>query len=103
LLYGDSGYTDYEIEDMFMEAEQVDLQISRKSNLKRKDTPAVAFIKEHMRKRIETTNSRISAMMPGYINAITTDGFILKLILFVMAFQVDNCILKQETRRFAPK
>lgn len=91
-LFGDSGYTNYEIEDMFREAEQVDLQISRKSNSKRKDIPAVAFIKEHMRKRIETTISQISALMPRHINAVTANGFILKLILFVMAFQVDKCI-----------
>lgn len=93
-LFGDSGYTNYEIEDIFRETEQVDLQISRKSNSKRKDIPAVAFIKEYMRKRIETTISQISALMPRHINAVTTNGFILKLILFVMAFQVDKCILK---------
>lgn len=93
-LFGDSGYTNYEIEDMFREVEQVDLKISRKSNSKRKDIPAVTFIKEHMRKRIETTISQISALMPRHINAVTTNGFILKLILFVMAFQVDKCILK---------
>ncbi|UAB86205.1 IS982 family transposase [Zunongwangia sp. SCSIO 43204] len=93
-LFGDSGYTNYEIEDMFREVEQVDLQISRKSNSKRKDIPAVAFIKEHMRKRIETTISQISALMPRHINAVTANGFLLKLILFVMAFQVDKCILE---------
>lgn len=93
-LYGDSGYTNYEIEDLFMETQQVALQVSRKSNSKRKDHPATAFIKEHMRKRIETSISQISALMPRHINAVTPQGFILKLILFVMAFQVDNCISK---------
>ena len=93
-LFGDSGYTNYEIEDMFREVEQVDLQISRKSNSKRKDTPALAFIKENMRKRIETTISQINALMPRHINAVTANGFLLKLILFVMAFQVDKCILE---------
>ena len=34
-LYGDSGYTHYEIEDFFRETEQVNLQIARKSNAKR--------------------------------------------------------------------
>lgn len=91
-LFGDSGYTDYEIEDLFKQTEQVGLQVSRKSNAKRKDHPAVAFIKEHMRKRIETSISQISALMPRHINAVTPQGFIIKLILFVMAFQVDNCI-----------
>lgn len=92
-LYGDSGYTNYEIEDMLFEAEQVKLMTSRKKNLKRKDVPAVAFIKEHMRKRIETSISQICALMPRHINAVTADGFIIKLILFVMAFQFDKTIL----------
>ena len=92
-LYGDSGYTNYEIGDMLLEAEQVRLMTSRKKNLKRKDIPAVAFIKEHMRKRIETSISQICALMPRHINAVTADGFIIKLILFVMAFQFDKTIL----------
>ncbi|PIF01413.1 MAG: hypothetical protein CR994_02355 [Maribacter sp.] len=70
-LFGDSGYTNYELEDMFMEAGQVDLQISRKSNSKRKDIPAVAFVKEHMRKRIGTSISQIRTLMPRHINAVT--------------------------------
>ena len=93
-LYGDSAYTDYEIEDMFMEVEQVDLRIARKSNSKRKDIPAVAFIKEHMRKRIETSISQISALMPRHINAVTPNGFLIKLVLFVLAFQIDQTFLK---------
>ncbi|TVZ27485.1 DDE family transposase [Gillisia sp. Hel_I_86] len=92
-LYGDSAYPNYEIEDMLREVEQVDLAISRKSNSKRKDIQAVAFIKEHMRKRIETSISQICALMPRHINAVTADGFIIKLILFVMAFQFEKTVL----------
>lgn len=91
-LYGDSGYTNYEIEDMFFDTEHVNLEISRKSNSKRKDSPAVTFIKEHMRKRIETSISQICALMPRHINAVNTDGFIIKLILFVLAFQMKKVI-----------
>lgn len=93
-LYGDSAYTNYEIQDMFLEAEQVKLMASRRSNLKRKDIPAVAFIKEHMRERIETSISSICALMPRHINAVTANGFVIKLILFVMAFQFEKTILK---------
>ena len=38
-LYGDSGYTDYDLEDFFKETEQVHSQITRKKNSKRKDKP----------------------------------------------------------------
>ena len=91
-LYGDSGYTDYEIEDLFKETEQVNLRITRKKNSKRKDKPYVSYIKEAMRKTIETSISQITKLMPRHINAVTTNGFIIKLILFVMAFQLKNII-----------
>jgi hypothetical protein len=91
-LYGDSGYTDYEIEDLFKQTELINLEITRKANSKRKDKPYVAYIKESMRKIIETSISQISSLMPRHINAVTTNGFILKLILFVMAFQIKHII-----------
>ncbi|OEJ98512.1 hypothetical protein A8C32_04680 [Flavivirga aquatica] len=92
VLYGDSGYTDYELEDLFKETEQVRLQIARKTNSKRKDRPYVAYIKDTMRKIIETSISQICSLMPRHINAVTTNGFIIKLILFVMAFQIKQII-----------
>ncbi len=91
-LYGDSVYTNYQIEDLFKETEQVDLKICRKSNSKRKDQPYMAYIKEAMRKPIETAISQITSLMPRHINAVTTNGFIIKLILFVMAFQMNQLI-----------
>lgn len=87
-LYGDSAYTHYEIEDFFRETEQVHLQIARKSNAKRKDSPSQFFIKQQMRKVVETSISQISAMMPKRIAAVTIDGFMIKIILFVMALQL---------------
>ena len=68
LQYGDCGYTNYEIEDMFREAEQVALKISRKSNSKRTDIPSVAFIIEPRTKKIETNIGQVSTMMPGWVN-----------------------------------
>jgi hypothetical protein len=38
-IYGDSGYTDYTIEDDAMDAEMLKLMIQRKSNSKSKDEP----------------------------------------------------------------
>ncbi len=77
-LYGDSGYTNYEIEGMLFETEQVKLMTSREKNLKRKDITVMGFVKEYMRKQIEPSISQIYALMPRYINAVTMDGFIIK-------------------------
>ncbi|GAB3818292.1 hypothetical protein GCM10028895_44810 [Pontibacter rugosus] len=91
-LYGDSAYTNYELEDLSMECEQVALLIERKSNSKRKDSAAMAFIKNTMRKRVETTFSEIEAAFPKSIHAVTPQGFILKLVLFVFAYTINKCI-----------
>jgi hypothetical protein len=40
-LYGDSAYTDYELEDYYQQCEQVELLIQRKSNAKR--SPSLGF------------------------------------------------------------
>lgn len=91
-LYGDSAYTNYELEDLFMECEQVAMLMVRKSNSKRKDSAAMAFIKNTMRKRVETTFSEIEAAFPRSIHAVTPQGFILKLVLFIFAYTISKCI-----------
>ena len=91
-LYGDSGYTCYELEELFYECEQVELRVCRKSNSKRKDEPHQAFLKNYYRKRIETTFSGITNFFPKKIHAVTPQGFILKLILFIFAYTLDQII-----------
>ena len=85
-LYADAAYTCYQVEDLLEECEQVQLRCCRKSNSKRKDQPYMAFLKEHYRKRIETTFSGITGFFPRKIHAVTAQGFILKLILFIFAY-----------------
>lgn len=77
-LYVDSGYTDYEIEDLLAECEQVSLSTIRKSNSKRKDSPSLAFLKNHLRKRIETVSVLMEDRFPAHIHAVTAEGFMLK-------------------------
>jgi hypothetical protein len=91
-LYGDSAYTAYELEEQFKETALIDLCISRKANSTRPDKPWQTFIKTTMRKRIETTISEIVDMTPHSIHAVTTQGFLLKLLLFVFAFQLKAII-----------
>lgn len=91
-LFGDSAYTIYELEDLYQECDQVQLLIQRKSNSKRPDHPALAFIKKEMRKRIETTFSQITAWFPRKIHAVTPQGFLLKIVLFLFAFTLDNLV-----------
>ena len=91
-LFADSAYTDYEIEDYYGELEQVDLLVARKSNSKRPDHPSLNFLKEVMRKRIETTFSEILAWFPKKVHAVTPQGFILKIVLFIFAFTIEKSL-----------
>lgn len=91
-VYGDSAYTAYELEDLFKETELIELKISRKRGSKRPDKPYQAFLKTAMRKRIETTISEIIEMTPHSIHAVTTNGFLLKILLFVFAYQLNTIV-----------
>ena len=86
----DAGYTDYLSEDDLFEAEGVYAKVQRKSNSKRKDEPYVNFLKVYMRKHIETEFSLIKAKMLRGIHAVTQQGFLLKVALFVIAFAFDK-------------
>ena len=91
-LYADSAYSNYELEDYYKELEQIHLLVSRKSNSKRAEHPALEYIKKVMRKRIEITFSEITAFFPRKIHAVTAQGFILKVILFIFAFTLDKSL-----------
>ena len=91
-LYADSAYTDYGREDLYKETEKIELMVSRKSNSKRADEPWMAFLKTAMRKRIETAISEIVELMPHSIHAVTPNGFLLKVLLFVFAYQLKTII-----------
>ncbi|PTX14905.1 DDE family transposase [Pontibacter mucosus] len=91
-LYADAAYTCYEVEDLLEECERIEFRCCRKSNSRRKDEPHVAFLKDYYRKRIETTFSGITGFFPKKIHAVTAEGFILKLILFIFAYTLTQVI-----------
>lgn len=89
-IYMDAAYTDYLSEDDLFEAEMIYAKVQRKTNSTRKDEPYVNFLKQHMRKQIETDFSQIKAKMLRSIHAVTKEGFLLKIALFVIAFAFDK-------------
>ena len=84
-IYGDKAYTDYEIEDLLHECDEITLQPIRKINHKRQFDACVEFLQKTYRKGIETVNSMITKMFPKSIHAVTAAGFELKVFLFVLA------------------
>lgn len=68
------------------EADLINLMVQRKSNAKRKDEPWIRFLKEHMKKGIETTFSMLKALFLRKIHAVTFKRFLLKIVLFIVGF-----------------
>ena len=74
-----------------MEADSTRLMIQRKSNAKRKGKPWIGYLKEQMRKRIETAFSEIKALFLRKIHAVTIEGFLLaELTLFMFATTLNR-------------
>ena len=92
VLYADAAYTDYQIEDMLSQ-EGIQLRSDRKANSHRKDAPWVVYLKGAIRKRIETSISEIKALFLRKIHAVTLRGFLIKILLFLLAFQLNKALL----------
>lgn len=89
-IYADSAYLDYQSEQDAFDADQISLKVQRKKDSKQKDLPHEAFLKQYMRKAIETTFSQIKARMLKTIHATTQKGFLLKVALFVIAYSFEK-------------
>jgi len=90
-LYADSGFTDYNYEDLINEASGFNFFVMRRSNSKRPHMPWVSALITRGRKTIETVFSKITALFPKSIHAVTAKGFELKVVLFALAHSF-NCL-----------
>ena len=55
----------------------------RKKNSKRALSPSGTFVQSYYRTRVETAGSLIEQLLPKSIHAVTSQGFELKVALFV--------------------
>ena len=92
LIYADKAYNDYEIEDLLKEVDHIHLLPMRKKNSKRAYPQCVSFVQHYYRKRIETAGSLIEQRLPKSIHAVTSQGFELKVTLFVVGYSL-NCYI----------
>lgn len=83
------SYNDYEIEDLLKEVDHIQLLPIRKKNSMRAFPPYVSFVQHYHRKRVETSGSLIARLLPKSIHAVTSQGFELKVVLFVIAYSVS--------------
>ncbi len=90
----DAAYTFYEWEDVLAETDNVRLLVGRKQNSRRRDVPSVHDYKQWLRRRIETVFGEITKLFPKKIHATTLSGFILKISLFLFAYQIDKAFIR---------
>lgn len=93
-IAADAAYTYYEWEDALLQDSQVRLLVTRKANSKRRDLPATHDYKQWLRRRIETVFGEIAKLFPKKIHATTLSGFLLKVTLFLFAYQVDKAFIQ---------
>jgi hypothetical protein len=91
-IYGDKAYTQYSFEDDLQEFEKIKLIPDRKTNATRQHSGCVQYLQSVLRKRIETTFSQIISMFPRKIHAVTKKGFLLKLIIFIISFSIEQAL-----------
>ncbi|WP_080053876.1 hypothetical protein [Spirosoma aerolatum] len=91
-VFGDAGHTDYEQEALYAECEHIYVQIQRRSNNKRADQPWQAGYKKRVRQRIEQAFSQITLRIPKKIHAITEAGFLIKIVLFLLAYALETSL-----------
>jgi len=90
IIYADKAYNDYEIEDLLNEIDHIQLIPMRKKNSKRALPPSISFVQSYHRKRVETAGSLIEQLLPKSIHAVTSQGFELKVALFVIASSLNG-------------
>jgi hypothetical protein len=93
-LFVDAGYDFYEWEDYLQEIEDMKLQVPRKKNSKRGREPWLELHKSLLRKYIETTIGEVAKLFPKKIHATNLDGFLLKIDLFLFAYQIDKAFIQ---------
>lgn len=91
-VFADAAYTDYKLEDWMKQYEFVSLKSQRKGNSKRADNTEQDKLKSAKRKKVEAIISDIKKLFPRTIHAVTLNGFIIKLILFIFAVQISKTI-----------
>ena len=92
-LFVDAGYNFYEWEDYLQEVGGLRLHVPRKANSKRGREPWLEIYKSLMRKYIETTIGEIEKLFPKKIHATNLNGFLLKIALFLFAYQIDKAFI----------
>ena len=89
VCYADKIYNDYKWEDLVREMADIIIKPIRKKNSLRTEGDFITRRAiRYTRKKIETVFSCITGLFPKKIHAVTSKGFALKVISFILAFSI---------------
>lgn len=94
-ILADKIYNDYLLEDLLQEAGYHFMPLRKKTST-RKNPPWLVYWQSVNRRLIETSASVMEQMFPKSIHAVTSCGFELKIVLFILAHSF-NCLFKVAT------
>jgi Transposase DDE domain len=89
-VYSDSAFTLYYLEDVMREAAGINFSPMRKKNSTRPVPAYIAYLQARGRKMVETAGSLVARLLPKSIHAVTSRGFELKVMLFVLAYGISG-------------
>jgi hypothetical protein len=92
-LIADSAYTQFEWEEYLLKTQRIRFLVQAKSNTRRAVEPRLEDYKTIFRKRIETAFGELVKLFPKKIHATSLKGFLLKIQLFLFAFQIDKALI----------
>lgn len=89
-IFCDSGFQNYEVEDVAKELDHCNWETCRKKNTQRGDIYGISLWKKSKRRLIESVFSVITGNFPKSIHAVTINGFLIKCYLFIFAYGVEK-------------
>ena len=89
-LYSDRAFTLYYLEEVMREAAGINFSPMRKKNSTRPVPAYIAYLQARGRKMVETAGSLVTRLLPKSIHAVTSRGFELKIMLFVLAYAISG-------------
>jgi hypothetical protein len=75
---------------LLLEAAGITVQPQRKKNSKRPLAPCKEFVSKPIRQQVEIAFCQITNLFPRHIHAVTSDGFALKVICFLLAYSFQG-------------
>jgi hypothetical protein len=93
-VFADAAYSDSDFESTMMNDKCIIWSADRKANQKKQHPKETKARIMKARKRIETVFSEIKSLFKRYLHAVTIEGFMLKIKLFISAYQLKKTILK---------